>query len=236
MARPPLLSDRINRLEKRLDSLAEETNQLTLFCLDISPEYGRRIVTSMQEMERNVIQNVTNFEARMEEINKTVKTLVKDSANACMEMVQRSLNQRITGLDGRMIGLNKKHVEINNELMATIARLDEFSKVVAKTLDDANANALSSLQENIEDLVLRAVKANLSCPEVVCRLPTRSSTSLGLVVEETLGPCAPPPCLSRGRSRERFCSLQQQLVSRARSVSSDCELRSIIADAKKLAA
>ena len=81
MARPPLLSDRINRLEKRLDSLAEETNQLTLFCLDISPEYGRRIVTAMQEMEKNVIQNVTNFEARMEEINKTVKTLVKDSAN-----------------------------------------------------------------------------------------------------------------------------------------------------------
>ena len=182
MARPPLLSDRINRLEKRLDSLVDETNQLTLFCLDISPEYGRRIVTTMQEMERNVIQNVTNFEARMEEINKTVKTLVKDSANACVEMVQRSLNQRITGLDGRMIGLNKKHVEINNELMATIARLDEFSKVVAKTLDDANANALSSLQENIEDLVLRAVKANLSCPDVVCSLPTRSSTSLGLVV------------------------------------------------------
>ena len=82
------MSDRITRLEKRLDSLTDETNKLTHFCLDISPEYGRRIVTAMQDMEKNVIQNVTNFEARMEEINKTVKTLVKDSANDCMAMVQ----------------------------------------------------------------------------------------------------------------------------------------------------
>ena len=236
MARPPLLSDRINRLEKRLDSLAEETNQLTLFCLDISPEYGRRIVTAMQDMEKNVIQNVTNFEARMEEINKTVKTLVKDSANDCMAMVQSSLNQRITGLDGRMKGLNKMQNEINNELVATISRLDEFSKVVERTLDDANSSALSSLQEKIEDLVSHAVKANLSCQTVVCCPPALLTSSLGNVAEEALGPCAPSPCLPRGRSRERFCSLQQQLVSKARSISSDRELRSIISDAKKLAA
>ena len=236
MARPPLLSDRINRLEKRLDSLAEETNKLTLFCLDISPEYGRRIVTAMHEMERNVIHNVTNFEARMEEINKTVKTLVKDSANDCMAMVQRSLNLRITGLDGRMIGLNKKQAEINNELVATISRLDEFSKVVERTLDEANSNALSSLQERIEDLVLHAVKASLPCPaEAICP-PTLHASPLGRLIEETPCFCAPVPSLPRGRSRERFCSLQQQLVTRARSISSDGELRSIISDAKRLAA
>jgi len=235
MARPPLLSDRINRLEKRLDSLAEETNQLTLFCLDISPEYGRRIVAAMQEMERNVIHNVTNFEARMEEINSTVKTLVKDSANDCMSMVQRSLNQRISGLDGRIIGLNKKQAEINNELVATMARLDEFSKVVEKTLDEANSHALSTLQERIEDLVLQAVNASLPCPPAICCPPSLHVSCLGRLAEGPSGLGA-APSLPRGRSRERFCSLQQQLVTRARSISSDGELRSIISDAKKLAA
>ena len=135
-----------------------------------------------------------------------------------------------------MIGLNKKQIEINNELVATISRLDEFSKEVERTLDEANSSALSSLQERIEDLVLHAVKANLSCPAIDSYPPTLYAASLGSLVEEALEPCAPSPCLPRGRSRERFCSLQQQLVSRARSISSDRELRSIISDAKKLAA
>ena len=231
------MSDRITRLEKRIDSLTDETNKLTHFCLDISPEYGRRIVSVMQEMEMNVIQNVTNFEARMEEINKTVKTLVKDSANDCMAMVQRSLNQRIAGLDGRMIGLNKRHVEIDKELTAMIARLDEFSSVVEKTLDEANTNALSSLQERIEDLVLHAVKANLPCsPAFNCPPALQATTSLDRLVEDSLCHCAPASSLPRGRSRERFSALQQQLVTRARSISSECELRNVISDAKRLAA
>ena len=237
MARPPLVSDRITRLEKKLDSLIDETNKLTHFCLDISPEYGRRIVTATQEMEMNVIHNVTNFEARMEEINKTVKTLVKDSANDCMAMVQRSLNQRIAGLDGRLIGLNKRHLEIDKELCATIARLDEFSNVVEKTLEEANTKALTSLQEKIEDLVLHAVKANLKCSPTFLRPPFCQSTpTLGMLVEDSSGIGSPVTCQVRGRSRERFSALQQQLVTRARSISSDSELRSVISDAKRLAA
>ena len=236
MARPPLLSDRLTRLETKLDALVDETNKLTHFCLDISPEYGRRIVTAMQEMELNVIHNVTNFEARMEEINKTVRTLVKDSANDCVAMVQKSLNQRIAGLDGRLVGLNKRHVEIDKELCATIARLDEFSNVVERTLEDANSKALASLQEKIEDLVLHAVNANLERPPpFTCPPYHQSSPVLRLLTEDTTGPGTPSTCQSRGRSRERFSALQQQLVTRARSISSDSELRSVISDAKRLA-
>ena len=237
MARPPLLSDRLTRLETKLDALVDETNKLTHFCLDISPEYGRRIVTAMQEMELNVIHNVTNFEARMEEINKTVRTLVKDSANDCMAMVQKSLNQRIAGLDGRLIGLNKRHVEIDKELCATIARLDEFSNVVEKTLEDANSKALASLQEKIEDLVFHAVNANLERPSpFTCPPLHQSSPVLRSLTEDTTGHSTPSTCQGRGRSRERFSALQQQLVTRARSISSDSELRSVISDAKRLAA
>ena len=237
MARPPLLSDRLTRLETKLDALIDETNKLTHFCLDISPEYGRRIVTAMQEMELNVIHNVTNFEARMEEINKTVKTLVKDSANDCMSMVQKSLNQRIAGLDGRLVGLNKRHVEIDKELCATIARLDEFSNVVERTLEDANSKALASLQEKIEDLVLHAVNANLErLPSPICPHYPQSSPVLRELAEGTPSTGAASTSQTRGRSRERFSALQQQLVTRARSISSDCELRSVITDAMKLAA
>ena len=40
----------------------------------------------------------------------------------------------------------------------------------------------------------------------------------------------------RGRSRERFRFLQDHLISRARSVSSECELRGLIKDARAVAA
>ena len=106
--RTPPIADRLQRLEDKLAALMEETQELRLFCLDIHPEYSKRIIASMQEMERKVFLNVTTFEKQVGDINKTVRTLVAKSASDCLELVQSSICGKMAGLDSRMIGLNKK--------------------------------------------------------------------------------------------------------------------------------
>ena len=63
--RAPLIADRLSRIEAGLAALSDEIQQLRLFCLDIHPEYGERIITTMQEMEQKVYLNVTSFESRL---------------------------------------------------------------------------------------------------------------------------------------------------------------------------
>ena len=73
-------SDRLLRLEASINAQSKELQEMRLFCLDIHPEYSKRIISSTQEMEQKVFKNVTSFESRLEEINQTVKKLVTQSA------------------------------------------------------------------------------------------------------------------------------------------------------------
>ena len=110
--RPPLLTDRIQRLEASVKALSEELQEMRLFCLDIHPEYSKRVIDTMLQIEQKVLHNVTTFEDRLEGINRTVKQLVAQSANDCLELVKESIATRISGLDSRLIGLNKRQSQI----------------------------------------------------------------------------------------------------------------------------
>ena len=226
-------------MEAGLADLSDDMQQLRLFCLDIHPDYGKRIITTMQEMEQKVYLNVSSFESKVSDINKTVRTLVAQSANDCLALVQDAIGTKMAGLDSRMIGLNKKQAEIDKELSSTLHRLNEFSESVERTLSSANEQALAQLQSQLQDTVSTLLKAELLLlPEVNAldhRRPlppsvdpsqTRSLDSLySFAVEQP-----------RGRSRERFQLLQDQLVLRARSVSSERDLRTLINDARTVAA
>jgi len=143
--RPPLLTDRIQRLEASVKALSEELQEMRLFCLDIHPEYSKRVIDTMLQIEQKVLHNVTTFEDRLEGINRTVKQLVAQSANDCLDLVKESNATRISGLDSRLIGLNKRQSQIDKELAETLQRLNEFSDDVEKSLVDANDKALQAL-------------------------------------------------------------------------------------------
>ena len=107
-ARTPLLSDRRLRIEADLAAVTHETNELRAFCLDIHPAYGKRIIETMMEMENKVFLNVSSFEEKLGSVNQTVRTLVAQSANDCLALAQEAIGNKMSGLDSRMIGLNKK--------------------------------------------------------------------------------------------------------------------------------
>ena len=113
----------------------------------------------MQEMERNVVENISGFDSKMGEINNNIKTMVTQAANDCLALIHSALGSKIAGLDSRLIGLNKRHVEIDKELTDTIKRLDEFSKVVEETLDCAANKALQTLQNQLHEKVSALVQA-----------------------------------------------------------------------------
>ena len=159
--RAPLITDRLSRLEAGLATLTDDMQQLRLFCLDIHPDFGRRIITSMHEMEQKVYLNVTSFESKVSDINKTVRTLVAHSANDCLALVQDAIGTKMAGLDSRMIGLNKKQAEIDKELSSTLHRLNEFSESVERTLSFANEQALAQLRSHLQDLIPPLLKEEL---------------------------------------------------------------------------
>ena len=220
--RPPLLTDRIQRLEASVKALSEELQEMRLFCLDIHPEYSKRVIDTMLQIEQKVLHNVTTFEDRLEGINRTVKQLVAQSANDCLELVKESIATRISGLDSRLIGLNKRQSQIDKELAETLQRLNEFSDDVEKSLVDANDKALQALESALEHKVSLEVQRYLD-KHFSPRSSTNSSAALPVVME-------------RGRSREVFKRNQETLMGRARSVSSEAELRDVISDARALAA
>ena len=220
--RPPLLTDRIQRLEASVKALSEELQEMRLFCLDIHPEYSKRVIDTMLQIEQKVLHNVTTFEDRLEGINRTVKQLVAQSANDCLDLVKESIATRISGLDSRLIGLNKRQSQIDKELAETLQRLNEFSDDVEKALVDANNKALQALESALEHKVSLEVQRCLD-KHFSSRSSTISSAALPVVME-------------RGRSREVFKKNQETLMGRARSVSSEAELRDVISDARALAA
>jgi hypothetical protein len=206
-------SERLLRLEAAINAQSRELQEMRLFCLDIHPEYSRRTIDSMQKMEVKVFQNVSNFEGRLEEINQTVKKLVTKSANDCFALVNEALSSKIAGLDSRLIGLNKRHVEIDKELTTTLARLNEFSESVERTLDDANSKAMHALSETVHSTVSHLVEVRLN--------------NIGATKKDQQ---------ERGRSRESFQKSQNILITRARSISSERELVGLIRDARSIAA
>ena len=238
--RTPPIADRLQRLEDKLASLTEETNELRLFCLDIHPDYSKRIIATMQEMERKVFLNVSTFEKQVGDINKTVRTLVAKSASDCLELVQSSISSKMAGLDSRMIGLNKKQVELDKELSQTLLRLNKFGESIENSLADANVQAMTNLTAQLQEAVSACVNAQLV--QLLPMLPPRGNVSSCAASSQhsdilsgpsTISSIAPLP---RGRSRERFTLLQNNLVLRARSVSSEGELRDVIRDARCVAA
>jgi hypothetical protein len=176
----------------------------------------------MLQIEQKVLFNVTTFEDRLDGINKTVKQLVTQSANDCLALVKDSIATKMSGLDSRLIGLNKRQAHIDKELAATLKRLDVFSDAVEKSLNEANVRALNELEATLSSKVSQEVQ---QC----------------LLLRETTGnslnsPEAHPAILERGRSREVFRRKQETLMVRARSASSEAELRVVITEARALAA
>jgi hypothetical protein len=225
-----MMADRIQRLEAAQKAQADELQELRLFCLDIHPDYSKRIIQTMQEMEQKVFHNVSTFEARLEGINKTVKQLVTQSANSCLELVNTAISTKMAGLDSRLVGLNKRHVEIDKELRTTLHRLNEFSDSVERTLEDANKRALAALEDGLEDkveaILLRQPFAD--CHRENVRFPYGTATAEDSLREPAGG--------ERGRSRESFRKSQDMLVTRARSISTERELQLVISEARTLAA
>ena len=220
--RPPLLTDRIQRLEASVRAVSEELQEMRLFCLDIHPEYSKRVIDTMLQIEQKVLHNVTTFEDRLEGINKTVKQLVAQSANDCLDLVRESIATRISGLDSRLIGLNKRQSQIDKELAETLQRLNDFSDDIEKSLGEANNKALQALQSALEHKVALEVQR---CLDKHFWSPSSTISSAAL-----------PAVMERGRSREAFRRNQETLMGRARSVSSEAELRSVISEARALAA
>jgi len=217
-----LLTDRIQRLEISVKALNDELHELRLFCLDLHPDYSKRVIDTMLQIEQKVLFNVATFEDRLDGINKTVKQLVTQSANDCLAFVKDSIITRMSGLDSRLIGLNKRQTQIDKELADTFKRLNEFSDAVDKSLDDANDKALRVLESSISRKVSEEVQQCLLMRTAMGN-PLNSST-------------VPPPIMERGRSREVFRRKQETLMVRARSASSEAELRVVITEARELAA
>ena len=94
--RPLLLTDRIQKLEASVKSLNDELQELRLFCLDLHPEYSKRVIDTMLQIEQKVLFNVTTFEYRLEGINKTVRQLVSQSANDCLALVKDSIATKMS--------------------------------------------------------------------------------------------------------------------------------------------
>ena len=225
-----MMADRIQRLEAAQKAQADELQELRLFCLDIHPDYSKRIIQTMQEMEQKVFHNVSTFEERLDDINKTVKQLVTQSANSCLELVNSAISTKMAGLDSRLIGLNKRHVEIDKELSTTLHRLNEFSDSVEKTLEEANNRALAALENGLKDKIEALM---LKHPYADCH-SQNSKFSYGTSAAE--GPFEEPACGEGGRSRESFRRSQNKLMIRARSISTEKELQLVINDARTLAA
>ena len=220
--RPLLLTDRIQKLEASVKALSEELQEMRLFCLDLHPDYCKRVIDTMLQIEQKVLFNVTTFENRLDEINKTVRQLVSQSANDCLALVKDSIASRMSGLDSRLIGLNKRQVQIDKELADTLHRLNVFSDSVEKSLVEANDRALQMLDASLSHKVSQEVK--------LCLLQhSPPGTSLNT-------PTVLPAVMERGRSREVFRRNQETLMVRARSASSEAELRVVITEARALAA
>ena len=217
-----MLTDRIQRLEISVKALNDELHELRLFCLDLHPDYSKRVIDTMLQIEQKVLFNVATFEDRLDGINKTVKQLVTQSANDCLALVKDSITTRMSGLDSRLIGLNKRQTQIDKELADTFKRLNEFSDAVEKSFDDANDKALRVLESSISRKVSEEVRQ--------CLL---KHTAMGNSLNSST---VPPPIMERGRSREVFRRKQETLMVRARSASSEAELRIVITEARELAA
>jgi len=220
--RPPLLTDRIQRLEISVKALNDELHELRLFCLDLHPDYSKRVIDTMLQIEQKVLFNVATFEDRLDGINKTVKQLVTQSANDCLALVKDSITTRMSGLDSRLIGLNKRQTQIDKELADTFKRLNEFSDAVEKSLDDANDKALRVLESSLSRKVSEEVQQCLLEHSAMGNSLNSSTVS--------------PPIMEWGRSREVFRRKQETLMVRARSASSEAELRVVITEARELAA
>ena len=225
-----MMADRLQRLEAAQMAQANELQELRLFCLDIHPDYSKRIIQTMQEMEQKVFHNVSTFEERLDDINKTVKQLVTQSANSCLELVNSAISTKMAGLDSRLIGLNKRHVEIDKELRTTLHRLNEFSDSVEKELGEANNRALAALEEGLKDKIeaIMLKQPYADCRSENCRFSYGTAAAEGSLEE--------PVCGERGRSRESFRRSQNKLMIRARSISTERELQLVINDARTLAA
>ena len=89
------IEDRLQRIEQRLVELQDETHLTRVFCLDISPEYSRRVIETTLEIEKKVIANVVSFESKVEHINATVRGLVLKSSNDCFASIMEELNNKI---------------------------------------------------------------------------------------------------------------------------------------------
>jgi len=228
----PPIAERISRLETNFLSLSSEIQDLRMFCLDIHPEHSKRIIATMQEMEQKLFLNVSAFDKKMADINQSVKVLVAQSANDCLSLVLDEVGSKMSGLDSRMIGLNKKHVDIDRELQVTINKMNAFSETVEKILDEANDKALEKLQVQLQTTVTSILLSELRQQQLQ---PTSNSNSLQAEDFDRARPSL-ARTTSRGRSRATFRSLQDHLVLRARSISSEKELRSIINDARGIAA
>ena len=147
-----------------------------------------------------------------------------------MELVNSAISTKMAGLDSRLIGLNKRHVEIDKELSSTLHRLNEFSDSVEKTLEEANNRALAALEEGLKD----KIEAIMQKHPHECCYSEISRVSFGTPAAE--GPFAEPAFSGRGRSRESFRKSQDKLMIRARSISTERELQLVISDARTLAA
>jgi hypothetical protein len=220
--RPLLLTDRIQKLEASVKTLSEELQEMRLFCLDLRPDYCKKVIDTMLQIEQKVLFNVTTFENRLDEINKTVRQLVSQSANDCLALVKDSIASRMSGLDSRLIGLNKRQALIDKELSDTLHRLNEFSDSVEKTLVEANDRALQMLEASLAHKVSQEAQQFF-----LKHSPPGSSLST---------PPTQPAFMERGRSREVFRRNQETLMVRARSASSEAELRVVITEARALAA
>lgn len=241
------IEDRFQRIEQRLVELEGETHLMRAFCLDISPEYSRRVIETMLEIEKKVISNVVSFESKVEHINATVKGLVLKSSNDCFASIMEELNNKISGLDGRLTGVSRHHNQIALELNSTIKRLNEFGDFVDETLQNSSQSALETLETQLDGRISTVVDLKLKqyddgLPKRVAHVLNVSCSTcqqpLALVAASHCKFCASheDSLQSRGRSRERFGMRQQALIERARSVSSSRELQEVIYEARKIAA
>ena len=212
------ITARIERLELVYSDLDDRLDLVLRRLNDICPTDSRKILDAMQKMEKNTLSNVLRFEGNLGKIAANVRDLVLEESNACLELVKASTNDKISGMEGRIEGVDRKFKLLSQSTKKTMDELDILAEKVEQTFEEAFTRVCKMLDQAIDDRLL------LKIPAMIIESPVPSSML-------STGTFSSP---SRGRTERRFVDEQRSIVQRSRSASRE-SLRGIIHQAQEVA-
>ena len=179
--------------------------------LDLEPVSSRKILQAMQSMEKNTIENVTRFESELDKLESKFRGMVVDVANGCLQ----TMSKKVTGLEGRIKGVDTQFKDLQQTTKETIASLDKLADQVDATFEQAFGKVCELLDGAILD-----------------KLSALGYYAKGKKAEDETAATGEAP--TRGRA-EAFATEQRRVMARSRSASRDT-IREVIREAQGVAA